>query len=343
MSLSRPAKFPLLKLPWLCIKCVIHNSNEFDLIFFATISNRTRRIVKISKYPLKEIIVSPSSGNLIVISDLVIKKKNVWHFLHDNYAYNGNLVLQLGSHPLRTSRDFEYYLRSYTAGDKLDALKMGIDFMIDVFGCTIKRIIVDGDKLSELFGLGITSVKELFIFDDKPVNITDLKNLLETIKVTHSYEFYAPIPANFSCDPQIFKCRKLNFAYKKSADWVTLELLCQLDVPQLAFWHHRFSKEDIVSYATHWFNSENRKLEYVRFQFNNPISLEDFEIDHLNPIPFCEKRRNRCPFAGGWKDRDMSSGMDIIRKDGLLATLYVESKSIIFYIWHKRFPDSVQQ
>ncbi|CAL2031431.1 unnamed protein product [Caenorhabditis brenneri] len=273
--------------------------------------------------------------------------RRTWHFKHDKYRYGVPLVLQRNSEPFRSCRGFNpdggHYLESYTAGDTLNALKMGIDFMIDVFGCTIRKVFVDGNKLSELFELGISSVKELFIFDDKPVNITDLKYLLETIKVTDSYVFHALIPSNFSCGPQVFKCRTLSFWHRNSADWVTLEVLCQLDVPELHFLHHRFSVKDVVSYITYWFNSENRMLEHLFVSFNNPVSLEGFEINHLNPMPFCEKRRNRCPFVGGWKEKDMSSGMDIIRKDGLLATLYVESKSIIFYIWHKRFPDSVQQ
>ncbi|CAL2031545.1 unnamed protein product [Caenorhabditis brenneri] len=346
MSLSRPASFPLLKLPWLCIKCVVHNSDEQILIYFATISNRARRIVQHSKYPLKEFDVYPSGCSKIHIKDQLGKTENdkTWYFLYNKNAHGVPLVLKRNSQPLPTSSHFDFsrghYLRSHTADVKLDALKMFIEFMIDVFGCTIGRVFVDGDKLSD--GLVISSVKTLYIREPGPVNSTDLKILLENIKVTHSYVFQVPIPANFSCDPQVFKCRILLFACNHSADWVTLELLCQFDVSQLVFSYQRFSFEDIVSYVTHWFNSENRKLEYVQFKFRNLIFSEDFEIAHLNPMPFCEKRRNKCPFVGRWKGTDMSSGIDILRKDGLLATFYVNSTSVIFYVWHKRFQDAVQ-
>ncbi|CAL2031535.1 unnamed protein product [Caenorhabditis brenneri] len=347
MSLSRSVKFPLLKLPWLCVKCFLHNLDELVIIYFATISNRTRRIVRSSNYPLKEIDVSLDECSRISINNQLghNDKEKFWYFIHDTYEYDNEFVLQIKSQPFRTSRYFDSWrrhcLRTSTAGDKVDALKMGIEFMIDVFGCTIRKVIVDGDKILELIGLGVSSVKELFISEVKPVIITDLKYLLESIKVTDEYVFCAHIPANFSCDPQIFKCRLLLFAGYHSAGWVTLELLCQFDVPQLTFWFHRFSVEDIVSYITHWFNSENRKLEYVQFQFRNLISLEGFEIAHLSPMPFCEKRRSKCPLAGKWKYTDISSGMDILRKDGLLATFFVKSTSAFFYIWHKRFPDAV--
>ncbi|CAL2031530.1 unnamed protein product [Caenorhabditis brenneri] len=347
MSLSRPDRFPLLKLPWLCIKCVLHNSDEFILIYFATISKRTRRIVQHSKYPLKEIDVYPSGFNKIHIKDQLRKTKNdkTWYFLDNKYAHGIPLVLKRNSQPLPTRSFYQcrrvYHLHSYTDGDTLDALKLGIEFIVDVFGCTIGRVIVDGNKLSELFGLGIITVKVLLINGPEPDSTTDLKYLLETIKVTDEYIFFVPISKDFSCDPQIFKCRKLYFGGKNSADWVTLEMLCQFDVPQLNFMHHRFSVEDVVTYIDFWFNSENRKLEYVEVHFNKPIPLEDSNIDHLNPMPFCEKRRNRWTLNKSLKKKDMSSGKDILRKDGLLATLFVKSKSVLFYIWHERFPDAV--
>ncbi|EGT52327.1 hypothetical protein CAEBREN_10140 [Caenorhabditis brenneri] len=218
---------------------------------------------------------------------------------------------------------------------------MGIDFMIEVVGCTIRRVFVDGDKLSDLIGLGVSSVKELFINEAMRFNITDLKDLLENVKVTDSYVFNSPIPDFLYFDPQIFKCRRLSFLCNGSADWITLEILCQLDVPQLSFWFHRFSKQDIVSYVTHWFRSENRTLEYLHIEFYESISLEDFKIDHLNPMKFCKKRRSEWSLHKSWEKTDMSSGMDIVRKDGLLATLHAYPSSVIFYVCHKRFPDAV--
>ncbi|CAL2031543.1 unnamed protein product [Caenorhabditis brenneri] len=334
MSLSRPVEFPLLKLPWLCIKCVIQNSDIFDIIYFTTISNRTLRIVQQSKYSLKKIDVDSSR------SSISMGKGKHWNFSRCAHEFGNPLLQKRNSEPFSISRSYNFItghnLHSYTFH-----LKMGIEFMIEVFGCKIGYLIIAGDKISNVFGLGINSVEELFMNDDPgPVNITDLKYLLETIKVTDTYGFEALIPANFSCDPQIFKCRKLYFGPRSSADWVTPELLCQFDVPQLTFWHHRFSVEHIVSYVSHWFNSENRKLEYVRFAFDN-LSLDNFQINHLNPRPFCEKRRSRRALYKSLPPMDMSKGKDILRKDGLLATLHSFPTSVIFYVWHKRFPDAV--
>ncbi|CAL2031552.1 unnamed protein product [Caenorhabditis brenneri] len=340
MSLSRPVKFPLLKLPWLCMKCVLHNSDEFILIYFATISNRTRRIVRSSNYPLKEIDVYPNGSKQIGLGH-----QKYWQFTCHMYEDGVSLVLQRNYLPLRTRQNFEFwmgpYLQSCTTGDTPNALKMGIEFMIDVFGCTVRYICVAGNELSELFGLGISSAKVLRIDGHEPVNLTDLKYLLENVKVTEKYVIYAQIPKAFYCEPQTFKCQQLFFFGEHSADWVTLELLCLFDVSQLNFSYHRFSVENIITYVTQWFNSENRKLEYLHIDFNKPISLEDFKIDHLNPMPFCEKRRSRRALHKSWPQTDMSKGKDILRQDGLLATLYAYPSSIFFYVWHKRFSDAI--
>ncbi|CAL2031469.1 unnamed protein product [Caenorhabditis brenneri] len=346
MSLSRPARFPLLKLPWLCIKCILYNSDLFDIIFFVSLSNRTRRLVKSLNYPLKEIEVSLSRDRKIRIGDTLedAKYEKTLHFTQSKYAFG--IPHWKASCFLDSSHsDFwgGHYLESYTVRDTLDALKTAISFFIDEFECTIRNVIVDGDKLSELMGLGISSVKELIIRGRKPVKIANLNYILEHTKVTDKYVFDAPIPKDFSCDPQIFKCRRLSFWHSNATDWVTLEFLCQLDLPELYFLHHRFSVEDVVSFITYWFNSENRKLEYLYVNFKNPVSLWDFKIEHLNPMQFCEKRRNKCLFVNGWAKIDMSSGKDILRQDGLLATFYVDFTSVIFHVWHKRFPDAVQQ
>ncbi|CAL2031729.1 unnamed protein product [Caenorhabditis brenneri] len=243
----------------------------------------------------------------------------------------------------KNEKTLHFMHKSYTARNTLDALKTVMSFLIDVFGCTIIHVIVNGDKLSELMKLGISSVKELIIRGIKPVKLTNLRYLLENTKVTDKYVFDVPIREDFYCDPQIFKCRRLSFWHSNAANWVTLEFLCQLDLPELYFLHHRFSVEDVVSYITYWFNSENRKLEYLYVNFKNPVSLGDFKIEHLNPMPFCEKQRNKCLFVNGWAKIDMSSGKDILRQDGLLATLYINFTSVIFHVWHKRFPDAVQQ
>ncbi|CAL2031550.1 unnamed protein product [Caenorhabditis brenneri] len=339
MSLSCPIKFPLLKLPWLCIRCVIQNSDLFDIIYFATISNKTRRIVRSSDYPSQELDVDTNR------SSICMGKGKSWYFVDYKCGYGVPLVLKRNSQPLPTMAIFvniSSYLHSYTAGDKLDALKMGIEFMIDVFGCTIRNLFLERIKISKLNKLGTMSVKKLVIGDGRPVYKNYLNYVLENIKVTDEWVFNARvIPANFSCDPRIFKCRRLSFPYRKSADWVTLELLCQFDVSQLTFRYHRFSVEDIVSYVTHWFNSENRKLEYLYVFFNYSVSLEDLKIEHFNPMPFCEKRRSRWGLHEPWWKTDMSSGMDIVRQDGLLATLYAFPTSILFNVWHKRFPDAV--
>ncbi|CAL2031524.1 unnamed protein product [Caenorhabditis brenneri] len=67
MSLSRPVRFPLLKLPFLCIECVIRSWNIVDIIVFVLFSKKTRQIVKHLKIPLNGIQIFLSTTEEIVL------------------------------------------------------------------------------------------------------------------------------------------------------------------------------------------------------------------------------------------------------------------------------------
>ncbi|CAL2031711.1 unnamed protein product [Caenorhabditis brenneri] len=88
MSLSRPAKFPLLKLPFLCIDCVIKSWDILDIIFFALFSKRTRQIVKHLKIALNRIEISLSDLTYIKLdkqNHVLISPKDWKSFVMTSY------------------------------------------------------------------------------------------------------------------------------------------------------------------------------------------------------------------------------------------------------------------
>ncbi|CAL2031457.1 unnamed protein product [Caenorhabditis brenneri] len=125
MSLSRPVQFPLLKLPWLCIKDVVKSWDIFDLIFFAAISKKTRRIVKSLRIPLNGIRILLSDRNWIALDKKLYK---IWHFRKEG-----------GSKQFYTSRANDA-LETYTNGNEVTALKMVMEFLNEVFKCSVERV-----------------------------------------------------------------------------------------------------------------------------------------------------------------------------------------------------------
>ncbi|CAL2031427.1 unnamed protein product [Caenorhabditis brenneri] len=330
MSLSRLVKFPLLKLPYLCIESVIRSSDIFDIIFFALLSRKTRRIVKSLSISLNGIRVSLTSDKCIKLG----RDHKPWNFI-DGKTRGTPLVLQKNAAPLYTDKS-DLSMDSYTAGNEAHALKMTLEFLNDVFRCTVDEVDIEGNNIPESGDVGVRSTVNLCLIyegvqDFGPVRNQHLNLLLEKLEVTGTFDFY--IQNSGYCDPKLFKCQELLF-WSNSSKWVTLEILLQFEVPRLKF--YEYPLEDIVAFITNWFHSDNKKLEYLFIQSQHEqISLE--ELQDLNSIEFSE--RTQVPESGLFPVTDLSKGLEIVRHDGLRATIHGGEEgfmNFLFYIWHNQ-------
>ncbi|CAL2031515.1 unnamed protein product [Caenorhabditis brenneri] len=358
MSLSRPIKFPLLKLPWLCIEAVVKCWNVFDIIFFALISTKTRRIVKSFKIPLNGIevyltsyknirLVSSEKDRIWIELERLIYK--TWYFRNLNESFFENytdsskyyLLLLKNAVPLYTSRTNDA-LTSDTHGNLSNVLIMALEFLIEVFKCSVERVDINGDNLPESGDIGVKSTVNLYINQNstQPYGYAQsqkLNLLLENLKVTGTCTFGPnSTERGFYCDAKFFICRDLVFG-KRSAAWVTREILLQFEVPRLNFYDCPFSVRDILSFITNWFHSDNKKLENLYIEFGSrQISLDKFQTKELNPVPF--SGRNRFPQLDSFRYMhvDFSKGLEIVRHDGLVATIHVNDEKFLFHIWHNQ-------
>ncbi|CAL2031670.1 unnamed protein product [Caenorhabditis brenneri] len=337
MSLSRPATFPLLKLPFLCIECVIKDWGDiFDIISFALVSQRTRRIVKILKISLNRIEIYVLEQKLIKLGSMY----KIWSFkttsLGSLYLRKDPFVLQDNAIPLYTRRT-DFGFESYTDENEVTALKIAMEFLNDLFKCSVEQVDIIDSDFPESFG--VKSTGNFFLhYENSQFGLAQnqkLMVLLENLEVTGTCKFWVPNPKkNFYVDPKLFKCKKLVFSFN-SADWVTREILLQFEVPRLTFYDCPFSVEDIVAFVTYWFHSDNKKLEYLYISYLfSEFSLEEFRTAELNPVPFSE--RNRVPLTETFTGIDFSKELEIIRLDGLVATIHAKRGAFLFYIWHSK-------
>ncbi|CAL2031507.1 unnamed protein product [Caenorhabditis brenneri] len=342
MSLSRPATFPLLKLPFLCIEPVIKSWDIFDIIFFALTSKRTRQVVKHLKIPLNRIRIFLTDRKWIELDTLLFKRWNFWNegelkLLFDEHQNlsKDHLVLQKNELPLYTSKT-DVSLESYTDGNETNALKMTMGFLNEVFKCSVERVVIKEDNFPESGDFGVKSTVKLSIDSRLGYDRSQKLNLLlEKLEVTGTCIFCVTNTENgFFVDPKLFKCKQLMFCWG-SADWVTKEILLQFEIPQLQFSYCPFSVEDILSFVTNWFHSDNKALEYLYIAFHDrQVSLEQYGIREFNPFPFSE--RNRIPPSRSFGDIDFPIGMELVRHDGLSATIHVNNGRFLFYIWHNQ-------
>ncbi|CAL2031459.1 unnamed protein product [Caenorhabditis brenneri] len=336
MSLSRPERFPLLKLPFLCIECVIKNWDIFDIIFFVLTSNRARQIVKHLKIPLNGIEVCLNLFRYITLGNSgkqwVFKSRSVTESFFKELLTKNRIVLQKNAIPLYT-RKTGHSLESYTYGmNEETASKMVLDFLNDVFKCSVKNVWMGG-KLPESGDIGVKSTVNLYIGDAH--GCAQLKLLLENLEVIDTCTFHANDTTNdFYCDPKLFKCKKLEFRMG-SAGWITRDILLQFEVPRLMFLDRSFPVEDILSFVTHWFHSDSKKLEYLSINNQSTqISLDKFQTEELSPVRFSGK--TRIPPIDLFARMDFSVGLEIVRHDSLEASIYVNNGIFLFYVWHNQ-------
>ncbi|CAL2031437.1 unnamed protein product [Caenorhabditis brenneri] len=337
MSLSRPANFPLLKLPWLCIESVIRSWDIFDIVFFALVSQKTRRIVKHLKIPLNGIRIILSDKTwlwLCGLSKIWCFQKTSLESLFDQQLRNTPLMLRNNPIPLYTSRKDDHHLVSYTDGNEATALKMAMEFLNEVFKCSVEHVFIENSFFPE--SLGVKSTISLNIRFNNSLPFSKAQNLqltllLESLEVTGTCKLLlSNTEGGYYVNPKLFKCKKLEFC-TGSAVWVTRDILLQFDVPRLKFHDCPFSVEDILSFITNWFHSDNKKLEFLYIGHQNKnISLE--QLRGLNPVPFSE--RTRIPPSEPFTRIDFSEGLEIVRQDGLQATIHVKGRDFLFHIWH---------
>ncbi|EGT57270.1 hypothetical protein CAEBREN_22543 [Caenorhabditis brenneri] len=316
MSLSCPVRFPLLKLPFLCIEAVVKSLDIFVIIFFALSSRKTRQIVKHLKIPLNGIKIFLSYKKWIKLASLnndwFFEEEMIWFFEDYNEAdpffdehqcsRRNPLVLQNNAVPLYTSTT-HYSLKSYTDGNEVIPLKLAMEFLNEVFKCSVEEVNIDGDNFPESGDIGVRSAMNLRVtvpyinshaFGQIQNLNRELNLLLENLQVTGTCSLHLNNKKNgFYVDPKLFKCKRLVFSMDSGA-WVTREILLQFEVPQLKFEVCPFSVEDILSFVIQWFHSDNQKLEYLFLTIQDmQISFENFQTEELKPVPCSE--RNRAP------------------------------------------------
>ncbi|CAL2031919.1 unnamed protein product [Caenorhabditis brenneri] len=209
-----------------------------------------------------------------------------------------------------------------------------------MFKCSVERVWIDADSFTESGDIGVRSTGNLYITQHKTQSLGYAQNqklnmLLENLEVTGICSFWGTNTGlDFYCDPSLFKCKELRFL--GTAAWVTREILLQFEVPRLIFLKCPFSVEDILSFVTNWFHSDNKKLEFLYIPTEcRKFSSKKFQTVELNPVPF--SGRNRVPLAISFvRYVDFSKGLEIVRHDGLQATIHVGEENFMFYVWHNQ-------
>ncbi|EFP06853.1 hypothetical protein CRE_11258 [Caenorhabditis remanei] len=332
----------LLKLPFIPLELILLNANLSELIHFSMISKKCYRIVKGLRIPyltLLEMRVNRESTCVKLKSGKDIL--GGWHFL--NYKEDEDEEMKpidriiLGC-PMKTII-LDDHIYSFTLHDVKISVRAGSHYLMDLYKLEIYKAWLDADQVPfarSPYFYPFKNLKDIWIFGEKQMDPDDFKYLVENIAPSYNLSINLPFDPKFKFD-SFLKNDSDYLAIGKRAHWITSKMFHSFDNVHLQLFGCRMTAVDCQLFISRWFHSSNTRFETLMLKFIRVPDAYDFTEYEL--LPFDKERRG---FA--FKTRfnhyiDCTDGLDIIRSDGLLATILIGPFWIIFHVWHDRFPD----
>uniref|UniRef100_A0A1I7TD53 FBA_2 domain-containing protein n=1 Tax=Caenorhabditis tropicalis TaxID=1561998 RepID=A0A1I7TD53_9PELO len=178
--------------------------------------------------------------------------------------------------------------------------------------------------LPQLFGFQKCASMSLFT----AIPAEELKYVLEKVEISEKLDMRFEAPPNFEIGFARFRMDELKI---DRAFWITNETFLTMDCVKIELTGNRnLSIRDFVS---QWLSSRNTRFEWIS------ISAVDEYWYGFEGQPWNPKVRDRF-YRAARENIDCARGIDIVREDGLLATVLRRFRKNYFLVWHERFqPD----
>lgn len=334
--------FSLLKLPLLPIESILINISLPELIHFSMISKRCYKLVndlRIKFLTSLDLHVTKESTCIKFKSRYNIL--GGWHFL----SHKGNedeekkqVNRSIGGCEMKTFI-LDDHIYSFTRYDAKISVRVGSEYIMNLFKRKqINNAYLYSDEISGTMCPYFYPFKEfncVIIIGKMTMYNDDLKYLLSTVTAKYGIRLALPIKRDFSFDEFKFQGKYLSIT--QNAHWITSEMFHNFNVDNLRLYRCKLTSKDCQLFVRQWFDSDNTTFNTMILSFLNPPVVDDFSGFEL--LPF-DKKRRRYGFKSCAKNYiDCTNGFDVIRSNGLLATILIGPFWFIFHVWHDRFPD----
>uniref|UniRef100_A0A1I7T7P3 FBA_2 domain-containing protein n=1 Tax=Caenorhabditis tropicalis TaxID=1561998 RepID=A0A1I7T7P3_9PELO len=313
-------RFPLLKLPYLCVIEVLSN------LHMAELSHEKATVIRFAANEVTELgrwFIRDSCWYPTVF--LKENLNNGWSV--DGIQLDCRYLMEVGGRVIVSYTPYGYHEL---------ACEKAIKHVMDLFRVSIDNVIVHPKQLVKSkfpHEIGMKTCKVLQVVGSKRTKNRVFREFLRRMEVKDAYLFEIPIHTNIS---KKLKTKKV--ICTRFQKWLTRDVLFSFEYDELYQTKHlkSISADDVNQFIYRWFESNNKTFRMVLLKFKNGVQEHRFE--DLNAMDWSPEKRSSCYPIISEQHLNLSEGRDIERRDGLLATVFYHDTMFFFCVWHERFP-----
>uniref|UniRef100_A0A1I7TKY6 FBA_2 domain-containing protein n=1 Tax=Caenorhabditis tropicalis TaxID=1561998 RepID=A0A1I7TKY6_9PELO len=215
-------------------------------------------------------------------------------------------------------------------------MKVAFDYVRDLLRLPITSYHI-WNKEQNLFPqwFGITKCDELSMHLSHGFSNDELKHVLEKVEISKKLDLNLPRNLVFDCGFVQFSMDELRI---NQASWITNETFLAMNCARIELSGN--GNLPIRDFVSRWLSSRNTRFESLKMAwYRERINWnEGFKTMKWNPAT-----RGRNFKLNNYYRLDCENGIDILRDDGLLATVVEKYGGIHFVVWHKRFQPEADQ
>ncbi|CAL2035578.1 unnamed protein product [Caenorhabditis brenneri] len=264
-----------------------------------------------------------------------------WSFNHVDYPKCRPVTASIGGIDVSSFIKNDW-LFSNTTGNVQENVRIQMDYLKELIRFPVPDISIFSDDLPDWkhsILAGIDECRELTVKGEKELKEEHMKEILQSCSVKE--KLYMIVPTSTTYTHDIFQIKLPKAVYiKRTAHWITSDVLHHSDCSHMLFTECKLTARDFLQFVERWLSSDETNFEFLYLSWKKEVP-RDLNIDGLGVElrEFDPERRHRCfPYIENYAI-DMSSGLDFVRKDGVLASIAIVGNKVSFCVFHERFPN----
>ncbi|EFO94349.1 hypothetical protein CRE_13350 [Caenorhabditis remanei] len=332
--MSEHRRFPLFSLPQLVLKEVVLSFDVISRLNASLCSKKSKSIAASCKMPHLEVSMClyESSKNTMKVTQV-----NRYPELETSHILN--VIPTDSKEDIRKVTQTSEFAWEFYHDPSVNLTAIICNRLLELYGLSsLKSVIFQKDVEQsdfDKFPVLLPNAERISI-QKKEITQKDLDILFMNHDNVQSFCLRHPYPQGY----KTWKARNL---------WLKgglpkIESLLEMDYEKLVCRQSFYKTSEINRFLKHWLQSTNcgnhryfkREIRLFRVE-NDSNMLEDLPVTPWNPKQRGQFFHFRNPYFNA--AIDCSKGFDLLRDDGVLATVMPSDDAFTFNIWNERFPD----